>query len=200
MLLCLPLACWNLWATNLDSLLTVQAVQTMQRLYPQMQLQDVYKSFFQDYFGQGHLLTDTARAKAYLEQELQTSTLGGPDWEPTGARGEYVRVNLRLVQNGALPLPVFLDAFLQTKSEVKPTLSEWVAIWEQLDGFIQGAGLHFKHQAQDRAWLGQRLQAGQIMCHHSERFNRHYHFHYRIVPRTVFEAHLLPYLKQGVQN
>ena len=45
--------------------------------YPQSRLLGIYKSCFQDYMGAEHLVTDRQRAKAYLDEELNTTTLEG---------------------------------------------------------------------------------------------------------------------------
>ena len=46
------------------------AVERMMADYPASTLQDIYKSFFQDRFGPGHIVADTAQAVAYLRHEL----------------------------------------------------------------------------------------------------------------------------------
>jgi hypothetical protein len=49
----------------------VQAAVTKQlQKYPKSTLKDIYKNFFQDRFGPGHLISDTAVAGAYLRKEL----------------------------------------------------------------------------------------------------------------------------------
>ena len=40
------------------------AVERMLADYPQSTLQDIYKSFFQDRFGPGHIVPDSAKAAA----------------------------------------------------------------------------------------------------------------------------------------
>ena len=71
--------------------------------YPQARLLDIYKSCFQDYMGAEHLVNDTASARAYLEQEIASSSLDGMmPWysEPCGIDGNYIRVSLRAVHEG----------------------------------------------------------------------------------------------------
>ena len=43
--------------------------------YPESRLLDIYKSCFQDYMGAEHLVSDRQRVKAYLDEELHTTTL-----------------------------------------------------------------------------------------------------------------------------
>ena len=50
-----------------------EAVERQLRDYPKSRLQDLYKSFFQDRFGPGHLVNDTSTAGKYLRYELNNS-------------------------------------------------------------------------------------------------------------------------------
>ena len=43
--------------------------------YPQLRLLDLYKSCFQDYMGADHLVSDRQRVKAYLDDELNTTSI-----------------------------------------------------------------------------------------------------------------------------
>ena len=43
--------------------------------YPKSRLLDIYKSCFQDFMGAEHLVTDRQRVKAYLDDELNCTTL-----------------------------------------------------------------------------------------------------------------------------
>ena len=55
--------------------------------YPQLRLLDLYKSCFQDYMGAEHLVSDRQGVKAYLDEELNTTTLNDLmpwNYEPCG--------------------------------------------------------------------------------------------------------------------
>lgn len=83
-------------------------IRKMLREYPQSTLQDIYKSFFQDRFGPGHLVADTAAARKYLRTEIEkmeTSSL--PYYEPAGAGKNFYRVNLSLVKEGVVSEDIF---------------------------------------------------------------------------------------------
>ena len=47
-----------------------EAVCRQLEAYPQSSLRDLYKNFFQDRFGPGHIVSDTASAGKYLREEL----------------------------------------------------------------------------------------------------------------------------------
>ena len=73
-------------------------------VYPKSTLCDIYKSFFQDRFGPGHLISDTTIAGLYLRKELSTMTESlTPDYEPTGCEGNFYRVNLSVIKEGKVP-------------------------------------------------------------------------------------------------
>ena len=46
------------------------AVRWQMQYYSKSRLIDLYKNFFQDKFGPGHMVADTASAGAYLRREL----------------------------------------------------------------------------------------------------------------------------------
>ncbi len=46
-------------------------VESNLRNFPKSTLQDLYKSFFQSVYGPEHLVTDSAKVIAYIEQEIQ---------------------------------------------------------------------------------------------------------------------------------
>ena len=85
--------------------------------FPQSNLQDIYKSFYQSTFGAEHMITDTASVRAYLHDEIaaaRVDTVANPYFEPAGANGEYVRVYLRCITEGHITEQQLLDAFLRS--------------------------------------------------------------------------------------
>lgn len=172
------------------------ALLTQLGRYPESQLADVYKNFFQDRHGPGHLLADTAAARKYLRQELaETGSYDGPLYEPTGAEGNYVRVNLSAIVEGRITENEFFDAFVEsvaTKGNATP--DTWPEEWNAIDKEIKATGLTFPDEEKDRAMIAQRMKSGDYAVHHSERFNDNYRLHYRIIATPVFLKRLLPKL------
>ena len=85
-------------------------------IYPKSRLLDIYKSSFQDYMGAEHLISDRQRVKAYLDEELQTTSLDDlMPWyyEPCGVNGQYVRVSIRAIKEDLITEDVLLDAFIR---------------------------------------------------------------------------------------
>ena len=64
--------CVMLSSCKLDaqSLAIREAIDRQMATYPESTLQDVYKSFYQDRFGPGHMISDTASARSYLMREI----------------------------------------------------------------------------------------------------------------------------------
>ena len=62
-------------------------VNRQMQSYPKSRLLDLYKSCFQDFMGAEHLVSDRQRVKAYLDEELNTTTLNELmpwNYEPCG--------------------------------------------------------------------------------------------------------------------
>ena len=91
------------------------AVERQMTQFPLSTLQDLYKSFFQDRFGPGHLIADEAMALRYLQYELATmDSSAGPMLEPTGYRGEYTRVNLSVIKDSLVTAERFFEVFMRS--------------------------------------------------------------------------------------
>lgn len=78
-------------------------IQYTQR-YPAAQPQDMYKMIFQDIYGPGHIIRDSASCAAYIEREAaeMADSSAFPLWEYTLCDSAFVRVNLAIVKRGWL--------------------------------------------------------------------------------------------------
>ncbi len=82
--------------------------------YPEAEPADLYKLVFQDLYGPGHLITDSASCAHYIEREVAdmgTSALF-PLFEYTLCDSNFVRVNLKLVKDGHLDVRQLTRAIL----------------------------------------------------------------------------------------
>src|SRR5512138_100258 len=104
-----------------------RAVRAQTRLYPKSGLQDIYKSFFQDEFGPGHLLSDTAGAWQYLEYELSEMTSSGNHTaEPCGTGKNFYRVPLDLVKDGMISDTALFCSFMEGATKFSlPDVESW---------------------------------------------------------------------------
>jgi hypothetical protein len=175
-----------------------QAVETQLATYPHSTLRDLYKNFFQDRFGPGHIIADSSSADRYLRSELSSSTsFEGADYEPTGYEGRFLRVNLGVIADGRVPYEKFFDAFVRSVNGIMmPTIAEWKQEWAEIEAVILKMNIQLDNMEADRVEIKQLLDNGGYVMHHSESFNRHYSPHYRIIERTIFEQEILPLLEK----
>ncbi|MDR1879546.1 MAG: hypothetical protein LBQ78_01260 [Tannerellaceae bacterium] len=189
--LCMAMACTE---KNGFEAAVRMAVNKQMQTYPASTLKDLYKSFFQDKFGPGHLIGDTAAAGDYLRRELASySETKGEAAEPTGWEGNFYRVNLSVVKNRQVPYGLFLDAFIRSANEVQPpSVAAWKREWKRIEAVIRSMNLPLPGYEADRSEIDSRLDQGNYIGHHSESYEALYSPHYRIVQKEIFEKELLP--------
>ena len=166
-----------------------EAVDYLAVTYPQAQVCDIYKSFYQDNYGPGHLLGDTIAAKNYFLSELNDSSeWGGPDFEFTGEGKNFVRLNMDLVRRGLIPCQAYFDAFKESLGRINsPKDDLWISEWEEIDNILINKGYHFINEEKDREMIKHKLETKNFTVHHSDNFNKNYNFHYRIIAIPQFE-------------
>lgn len=173
------------------------AVSRQMQKYPKSTLKDLYKNFFQDKFGPGHIIGDTTSAGNYLRHELASYTeCTGDVAEPTGWEGNFLRVNLSVIKNGQIPYATFFDAFVRSVNGIRPvTVDEWKKEWLRIEAIIRLMDLALPGYEADRKEIEERLNRGEFVGHHSKVFEDSYSPHYRIVSKDIFEKELKPLLK-----
>ena len=88
LLLLIALVCAHAQTKCVDAANVRLAVERMMADYPHSTLQDIYKSFFQDNFGPGHAVPDSAQAASWLRGELaKVERLDVQLYEATGYNG-----------------------------------------------------------------------------------------------------------------
>jgi hypothetical protein len=181
------------WTTHI-----AQAVRKQLEVYPESRLQDIYKNFFQDYFGPEHLIADTASAAEYLRKELDAYTqVKGAWFEPTGWEGRFYRVNLSAVKQKKLPLQLLFEAFTESAAHAAtPPLSVWTTQWHEIEAVIDTLALNLPDYETDKDNLARILQSGHYAVHHSEAYSKAYDPHYRIVSKEIFDEKLKPYIRE----
>lgn len=174
-----------------------ESVDHHMRIYPKSTLKDLYKHFFQDKFGPGHMINDTEEAKTYLLRELDSySVSSGELAEPTGWQHNFYRVNLSVLKNNQMPLDTFMDAFIRSVNSVTPvSLEDWKKEWLRIETIIQSMNLSLPGYEKDSNEIQERLKEGKYVGHHSKIFNDIYEPHYRIINKKIYEKEILPLLK-----
>ena len=164
--------------------------------YPQSRLLDIYKSCFQEYMGAEHLVSDRQKVKAYLDEELATTSSDAlMPWyyEPCGIDGNYVRVSLRVIKENLISEDLLLDAFIRSaNSGNRPSLESWKDRWHVIIGTVDQMGLNLPQYAEDKQFLDSILSMGKYAISHSPEYREAYRPHYRIVERGIFEREIKP--------
>ena len=181
-------------ATNTENKRIEQAVNNLIGKYPEATLQDVYKSFYQERFGPGHMIPNVENARNYLMSEMeQASENSGAYYEPTGSEGKYIRVYLNAVADGKISAEQLLDAFVESANNVEPRSDKWADQWTNIVKVIEEKQLPVKMDDELKQWLKECSEQEEAV-HHSEAYNQVYRPHYRIVELNIFEQQLKRYL------
>lgn len=185
----------NLKAQTLDSDSVKNAIEEQLESYPNSTLCDIYKSFFQDFYGPGHLIADSVSAIRYMEKEIEQSHLSlCKPYEKVGTGKNFYRINLSLVKEGEISVSALFDALQRSIALTpQPDISEWKKEWEA----IEETAVLFKNQIAgdyeaDKRFIDKMLSEGDYIMRHSKTYNTNYHPHYRLIHRTIFEQEILP--------
>ena len=175
-------------------------VNSQMQTYPKSRLLDIYKSCFQDYMGAEHLVSDRARVKTYLDEELSSTNIESlMPWyyEPCGIDSSYYRISIRTVKEGIVTEDMLLDAFIRSASaKNRPSVESWRERWHKIIGTIDSMRLNLPHYDSDKQFIDSILNVGKYAISHSPDYREAYRPHYRIVERSIFEREIKPLIEQ----
>ncbi|MDR0812271.1 MAG: hypothetical protein LBN23_08415 [Paludibacter sp.] len=157
--------------------------------FPESRLQDIYKNFYQDCFGTGHAISDTAMVFRYLANELQNAAPSDfPKIEKLGWRNNFVRISIDALRDGAIDTAALVNAFVQSASLINPAdTANWTNEWHTVCQIIEEKHLPVKDYTTDKAAMDSILRLHpKAAFHHSAAFNQHYNPHYRVVKYTLY--------------
>ena len=167
--------------------------------HPKQTLQDVYKSCYQDEYGPGHLIPNETTAINSLLQEINSIE---EDYNPitlfeeTGLNGNYLRVDLTLIQKEVVPFFVLFRALIISANiGSQKTDDDWSNIWTEIVDEIRNSTLTFENFEEDVVRLDEISKSKDKVVHHSEIYENTYHPHYRIIEKSVFEKYIKPFIK-----
>lgn len=184
-------------------------VRVQMERYPLSRLVDYYKNFFQDKFGPGHIVSDTASAGTYLRRELaqMIAEQDTPDdhrvcisnednnteenvhfVECTGWEQNYARVNLRAVLEGKITYKKLSEAFMES-AKIAPTISvsEWTKEWRAIEQIILKLNPNLPDASGDSKEIYKLLESDKYAVHHSEVYVKAYNPHYRLIKSEIFK-------------
>lgn len=173
------------------------AVNSQIEKYPDSTLKDIYKNFFQDRFGPGHLIDDVEQAHHYLHIELEHSpaefTVAA---EPTGWQHNFYRVNLAVVKNEIMSCDALLDALVRSANGVEAySVEDWQREWSEIEAIVRSMNLSLPDYDKDKTEIDTRLKEGKYVGHHSDAYNIAYDPHYRIISKKIYEEEILPLIE-----
>ena len=172
-------------------------VRTYFQKYPKATLQDIYKGSFQDVFGPAHILTNKESVTKYIQYEMSTvESYENEDYVPCGWQGNFYQVNLKVIADGRIAMDDFVDAFMASANGIDTTLTpKFIDNWQLVQQSVRKIIPELEGFEKDSTLLSHLLKKGKYVVHHSEKFNDHYHPHYRIIRKDIFEEKILPKLK-----
>lgn len=201
------LACGDKQMLSDEDLFEIKsAVEQQMKDYPVSTLKDVYKNFFQDSFGPGHLMSDqpdaVERMADYLCSECEQAKLDvdpSPYYVKTGWRGNFYRVNLSVINDGMVPFDTFLLAFIESAESFSlPRVEDWSREWAEIERIYRSCGFADSGYDTDSAAIQALLAGGGYASHHSRAYEEAYHPHYRLIEKNIFEERLLPLIQDAV--
>ena len=196
-------ACGTKTESKSDRELIGEAIAIQMKDYPQSTLKDVYKNFFQDAFGPGHLMSDAVDAQErmtnYLRNECESAKTDvdpSPYYVKSGWHGRFYRVNLSVINEGKVPFDVFLSAFMESaRNFVLPEIEDWSKEWAVIEEVFKERGYEVPGFSEDSTAISNLLKSGEYASHHSEQYEKAYHPHYRLIEKSIFEDKILPLLR-----
>ena len=118
------------------------------------------------------------------------------DYTPCGWQGNFYQVNLKVIADGRVPMNEFVDAFMASANGIDTTLTQsFIEDWEKIQQAVRTVKPSLDGFEKDSTLLSNLLKEGKYVVHHSQKFNDHYHPHYRIIRKDLFEEKILPRLK-----
>ncbi len=188
--------CFAVTAQTMTENEIMQSIVRMQSRYPRITLCDIYKSFFQDRFGPGHIIESKEKSANYLIKELERTDSMSVRIEPTGAAGNFVRVDVFYIKEGTVSMDFYLDCLIRSVVVVDSArVEQWLKDWIFMQQVIERNGIKIENYEKDKIFINERIANGIYEMNHSRLFNELYHPHYRIIRRDIWENELKPLIK-----
>jgi hypothetical protein len=164
----------------------VPVVQEHLRRHPAMQIEDVYKLVHQAAFGNGHLMTDEAGARAYLQSELDSvsSDASEPLVEALSPDGSVVRVNLRPFKARGGDVKSLADAMIASANRFVPQPGRFERWWQDIVDAAAAGAVPFDAAAL-RSFGAEKKAEGYPAIHHSAEYESRSRPAYRVVLKEL---------------
>lgn len=165
-------------------------ITTQLQRYPAMEIQDLYKLFYQAAMGNEHLLTDSAMVHDYLIKELESieASTAEPLVEAVSPDGAVVRLNLRPFKARDGDHRVLFQAMMQTTRTFRNSQGRLARYLSHLEQMADSGAIPFEADAV-QSFLREMREKEYPAMHHSAAYKERYAPAYRVilkefVPRT----------------
>ncbi len=161
-----------------------QAILNEMHLYPDMEIQDLYKFCYQAAMGNEHIMLDTAQARRYLLNEMGSvkPDRREPLFEGLTDDSSVVRVNLRPYKAQDGSVDALLTAMERTAATFRKSTVVLRAFWGEVMGLADEREIHFVPSKLQEYFAAQE-QAGFPAVDHSEHYLAKYKPAYRVILR-----------------
>ena len=182
--------------TNINKQNILKSLSNQFSLTPLLTLQDLYKSFFQDFWGPEHLISNETYVEEYLNEELQQIENNKnflPLFEKTGIDGNFIRVNLKVIKYNLISKELLLKFFIESANENNNTdfnkkFNEWKENWKNIDNIIKKLNLNILNEENDRKKIYHILyNENKYAISHSNIYKENYDPHYRIIKNNYIK-------------
>ena len=156
------------------------------KLTPKLTLQDLYKSFFQDFFGPEHLISNKTFVEEYLNEEIKEAEIDNnnlPLFEKTGFEGKFIRINLKVIKINLISKEKLIEFFIESANNDKnnKNINEWKKNWKKIDEIIFNLNLSLFNEKNDRNKINEMLEKNEYVMSHSNVYKQNYKPHYRLI-------------------
>ena len=161
----------------------LESIVRQLELYPESTLADIYKSFFQDEFGPGHILSDPEGARDYFNRELAgMKSRKRHRAEYCGTGRNFCRLPMDMVLDGVVCADDYFTVFLSGTRDFRlPDIQMWKEKWQSVYGLLKQSGPALPDFEKDGEAIAAVLERGGYAMHHSARYRLAYDPHYRII-------------------
>ncbi len=163
------------------------------RMRGHLQVDDVYKLLMQWRLGIGHMIADSAKAKAFLLDEMyrideNDGMISDSLLESVSPDSVMLRVNLRPFKKNGYPAELLFQAMLGTTYGHMPEKDKLISDWNV---FIQlNRNGHFCFPADELdAFHRKIIENNYPIIHHSKEYSSQYKPAYRVILRSEWEKY-----------
>ncbi len=165
----------------------IELVKREFHFFPVSDFTDIYKLFYQDYFGPGHYLCDHQKIIEYIETELtQCQYKSGtvPYIHNISCLNNFLRIDLNWIIRGSISVAKMAELFYESsKGELYQPLP-WGEYWLDICAILGAEKIDFNPYEYK---LLSDLSKENMGIHHSKLYRFHYDPHYRIIKKELWQ-------------